>query len=195
MRNSGVSIPISIDTRSARVAVAALKAGADIVNDVSALRDDAEMKNVIASEKIPCVLMHRQGVSSKTMQDKPVYSDVVSEVYEFLKSRVEIAFDAGIDNVIVDVGIGFGKTHKHNLELLHNLKTFSALGAGQLLGASRKQVIGDLTGADVSSRLPGSIAIALYAKTQGVEIIRVHDVLETIQALKMWQAMEAGDIR
>ena len=191
IRSAGVSTPISIDTRKAAVADAALKAGADIVNDVSALSWDPALARVVAEAGVPICLMHAQG-TPQTMQKAPHYGDVLIEVYDHLARRMDHAVAQGIaaDRLISDVGIGFGKTLTHNLTLLKGLALFHSLGAPILLGASRKRFIGTLSGVDEAPlRMPGSVAVALWAAAQGAQILRVHDVAETVQALALWRAM------
>jgi dihydropteroate synthase len=188
-----VNVPISIDTYKASVAQAALNEGADIVNDISALRFDPQMARLVAKEGVPAVLMHMQGVP-RTMQDEPRYGDVVREVAEFLAERVMFAVEAGIakDKIIVDPGIGFGKTLQHNLALLRSLATFTSLRQPILIGASRKGFIGRLLGADPEGRLEGSVAAAVVAAFSGADIIRVHDVSETARALRVLDAIRFG---
>ncbi len=191
IRAGGITAPISIDTRKARVAEAALAAGADIVNDVSALTYDPDLATVTAAAGAPICLMHAQG-TPQTMQADPRYDDVLIEVYDFLARRMEFAVERGIDpaQIITDPGIGFGKTLAHNLALLQGLSLFHSLGAPILLGASRKRFIGTLSGVeDADKRMPGSIAVALMAAGQGAQILRVHDVAETVQALALWRAL------
>ena len=191
IRAAGIAAPISIDTRNAATARAALAAGADMVNDVSALTHDPAMADVVAEAGVPVCLMHAQG-DPRTMQDAPHYTDVVAEVLDYLSGRVEAALAAGIarDRIVIDPGIGFGKTLDHNLTLLRALGAFHALGLPVLLGASRKRFIGTITGVDrPADRLAGSLAIALHAAAAGVQVVRVHDVNETRQALSMWAAL------
>lgn len=183
--------PISIDTRKAPVAKAALAAGAALVNDVAAFTFDPAMADVTAQAGAPCCLMHAQG-DPATMQNDPTYDDVVLDVYDFLEARVQCAEAAGIrrDQIVVDPGIGFGKTLAHNLELLKNLSVFHGLGCAVLLGASRKRFIGTLGNApDAQDRMPGSVAIALHGIRQGVQILRVHDTLATRQAVSLHMAV------
>jgi dihydropteroate synthase len=166
-------------------------AGANMVNDVSALSHDPAMAGVVAALGVPVCLMHAQG-TPRDMQADPRYGDVVAEVYEHLARRMEWALRAGIaaERLIVDPGIGFGKTLAHNLALLRALGRFHALGAPLLLGASRKSFIGMLTGVQgADQRLGGSLAVAQHAAAQGVQVIRVHDVAQTVQALALWRAL------
>lgn len=183
---------ISIDTRKAAVMEAALAAGAALVNDVSALTFDPLSAQAVASAGCPVVLMHHQG-SPETMQSAPRYErPVLIEVYDWLEERIAAAVSAGIDRsrIIVDPGIGFGKTVQHNLELMNGLAMLQGLGCPVLLGASRKRMIGALAGeAPAQQRLAGSIALALKGAEQGVQLIRVHDVAETVQALKLWRGL------
>jgi dihydropteroate synthase len=185
---------ISIDTRNAEVMRQAAAAGAQIINDVSALQHDAESLRVVADTGLPVILMHAQG-DPRSMQRDPRYDDVLLDVYDALGARVQACLDAGIalERLVVDPGIGFGKTAAHNLELLAGLSLFHGLGAPVLLGASRKSFIRVLTGAvDPASRLPGSIAAALSGILQGVHIVRVHDVAATRQALTIFEAAMQG---
>jgi dihydropteroate synthase len=194
IRAAGITTPISIDTRKAAVAQAALDAGADMVNDVSAMRFDPDMAALVAKRDVPVCLMHAQG-DPKTMQTDPTYADVVQEVAEYLHHRIKVAEEAGIARarIIVDPGIGFGKTLQHNVSLLRHLAVYHDLGCPILLGASRKGFIGTLGGAKVArDRMPGSVAVALHGAGQGVQILRVHDVNETRQALSLHLAIN-GD--
>lgn len=190
----GGSAVISIDTRRAEVMRAGLDAGAHIINDVSALTfDDAALATAAASEA-PVILMHAQG-DPKTMQKNPVYDDVVLDIYNYLDARIAAAEGAGIarERIIVDPGIGFGKTFEHNLALLAEMSIFHGLGTPILLGVSRKSFIGKLGDEpDPQAREPGSIAAALSGVAQGVQIVRVHDVAATRQALAVWQAAITG---
>ncbi len=185
-------ITLSIDTRHASVMDKALLAGADILNDVSALTYDPESILVAAGSTAPVVLMHAQG-QPKTMQDAPSYDDVLLDVYDYLAGRVQACEQAGIsrDRLIVDPGLGFGKrVVRDNLALMNGLGLFRTLGCPLLLGASRKRFIGAVTGEEVADkRLGGSVAAALRGVAEGAQIVRVHDVAETSQALKLQQAM------
>jgi dihydropteroate synthase len=188
-----VNIPLSIDTYKSKVAQAALDAGADIVNDISALRFDAEMISVIAREQVPVVLMHMQG-TPRTMQLEPHYDDIVHEVRDFLAARLNEAMDRGVRRaaLIIDPGIGFGKTPDHNLTLLRGLPALAALGQPLLVGASRKAFIGKILGVDPEERLEGSLAVAVAAVLGGASIVRVHDVKETVRALRVTDALRYG---
>ena len=183
---------LSADTRKSAIMRQAA-AGAHILNDVSALSYDSESLRIAAETGLPVVLMHALG-DPKTMQDSPEYEDVALEVFDYLSERIEACGRAGIEakKIIADVGIGFGKTLEHNLELLNVLSLFHGLGVALLLGASRKRFIGTLAGEpDASARAPGSIAAALCGVSQGIQIVRVHDVAATRQALTIWKAINA----
>ncbi|MFZ5979114.1 MAG: dihydropteroate synthase [Candidatus Zixiibacteriota bacterium] len=186
-------VPISIDTCKSEVALAALDAGAEIVNDISALRHDPAMAKIIADKKVPVVLMHMLG-TPRDMQVKPEYKDCVKEIYEFLEERVAFAVSAGIDKskIVVDPGIGFGKRLLDNIEILTNIARFKELDLPVLIGASRKSFIGMLhpDGSLPHQRLGGSIAAAVAATLNGADILRVHDVPETVEALKVIQALK-----
>jgi dihydropteroate synthase len=189
LASSGVAV--SIDTRKADVMAAALEAGARMVNDVSALTYDLRSSGVLASAGVPVVLMHHQG-KPEVMQHDPRYDDVVVEVYLWLEERIAEAEEAGIarEKILIDVGFGFGKSLAHNLQLMNNLALFHSLGCALVVGASRKRTIGALSNeAPADQRLGGSLAFALKAVEQGVQIVRVHDVPETVQALKVWRGM------
>jgi dihydropteroate synthase len=183
---------VSIDTRKSSVMEAAIAAGATLVNDVSALTWDPRAAEVVARAGCPVVLMHHQG-TPETMQQSPSYQrSVLFEVYDWLEARIEAAVAAGIDpaRIIVDPGIGFGKTVQHNLQLLNGLALLHGLGCPLMLGASRKRMIGALSAeAPADRRLPGSIALALKGAEQGVQLLRVHDVPETVQALRVWRGL------
>lgn len=195
LRASGVTAPISVDTRKAAVARAAFAAGADLFNDVSALTYDAASLGLAASGGWPVCLMHAQG-DPATMQDRPAYDDVLIDVYDWLAARVAAAEAAGVPRarILVDPGIGFGKTVAHNLALTRGLAAFHGLGCAILYGASRKRFIGTISGAEAThDRVPGSLAVALEALRQGAQVIRVHDVSETRQACALWEALAAGN--
>jgi dihydropteroate synthase len=180
--------PLSIDTRNSEVMRRAAAAGVRLVNDVSALRHDAQSLPALAETGLPVVLMHAQG-DPATMQDRPRYADVVLDIYDFFTERIAASEAAGIprSRLILDPGIGFGKTLAHNLTLLRALSLFHGLGCVLMLGASRKSFIAHLTGAAPPDRLPGSLAAALIGAAQGVQVLRVHDVGETRQALAVWR--------
>jgi dihydropteroate synthase len=179
----------SIDTRKAGVMAAALDAGAVLVNDVSALGHDPAALALVAARGCPVVLMHAQG-EPETMQAAPHYEDALLDVYDWLAERIAACVAAGIsrDRIIADPGIGFGKTLQHNLALLRGLTLFHGLGVPLLLGASRKALIARLSAeVPAEARLPGSLALALHAAACGVQVVRVHDVPETVQALAVWR--------
>lgn len=191
---ASLGVPISIDTRKAAVAAAALAAGAGIVNDVAAMGFDAGMAGVVAGAGAPVILMHSIKTPA-TMQIDPVYDDVLLDVFDFLAERVRVAEAAGIarDRIMVDPGIGFGKTVAHNLTLVRGLSLFHDLGVPVLLGVSRKKFIGTIGGEPVADRrVAGSVAVALAGVAQGAQMLRVHDVAETRQALRLWMAVEGG---
>ncbi len=187
---SRVNVPLSIDTMKPAVARAALAAGASIVNDVAANREDDAMWRIVAEARAGYVCMHMRG-TPRTMQAEPVYSDVVREVGEFFEDRRQRLRAAGVaeDQVVFDVGIGFGKTLDHNLQLLRGLGGLRSLGRPLLLGVSRKSFIGRLVGAEVEARLPASLACACWAVGEGVQILRTHDVAETLQAVRMTESL------
>ena len=191
-RLAAAGTAVSVDTRKATVMEAALGAGAAMVNDVSALTWDPRSAEVAARAECPVVLMHHQG-SPETMQQNPRYDRPVAlEVYDWLEARVAAAEAAGIarEKIVVDPGFGFGKNVQHNLELMNSLAMLHGLGCALMVGASRKRTIGALAGeAPPERRLPGSLALALKAAEQGVQLIRVHDVEETMQALKVWRGL------
>jgi dihydropteroate synthase len=188
-----IAVPISVDTYKSAVARAALEAGADVVNDISALRFDAAMISLLASEQVPAVLMHMQG-TPRTMQAEPQYGDVTREVRDFLAAQLYEAMDAGIapELIILDPGIGFGKTIKHNLQLLRGLPALAALGQPLLIGVSRKAFIGKILDLDADQRLEGSLAGAVAAVLAGANIVRVHDVGETCKAVRVADAIRFG---
>lgn len=186
--------PISIDTRNAEVAARAAEAGAGLINDVSGLTHDEGMAEVAARTGLPVCLMHAQG-DPQTMQEAPRYDDVLLDVYDHLAERVAAAEAAGIarERIVVDPGIGFGKTLEHNLALLEGMSLFHGLGCPILLGASRKRFVGTLGDApEARDRMPGSVAVALAGLAQGVQIIRVHDMGATRQAVACWRAATDG---
>jgi dihydropteroate synthase len=179
-------LTISIDTTQAAVAEQALAAGARIVNDISALRGDARMADVVRECGAAVVLMHMQG-APLTMQQEPRYDDAVREVREFLAERIAFAEDRGVKRtqIAVDPGIGFGKTVEHNLRLLAQLEQLAGLGCPIVVGASRKSFIGKLLGREPHERLPGSLAVAAWAVGHGANVVRVHDVAETVDVVRM----------
>jgi dihydropteroate synthase len=182
---------LSIDTRRARAMQAALDAGAQVVNDITALTGDPSSLKVVADSKVPVVLMHMQG-EPRTMQINPAYDDVALDIYDVLEQRIAACEQAGIrhERIAIDPGIGFGKTVGHNLELLDKLAIYHGLGCAIVLGASRKSFIGRLSrGEPPKQRVPGSLAAAIAGLERGVQIVRVHDVAETMQAIAVWHAI------
>jgi dihydropteroate synthase len=186
----GPGVPVSIDTSKLAVAEAALDAGAEIVNDVTALRAEPELAGLCAERGSGVILMHMLG-DPRTMQENPVYDDVVDEVKAFLAERLEFATAEGIDEdrIWIDPGIGFGKTVEHNLELLRRLGELSELGRPIVVGTSRKSFIGKLTGAPVDRRLGGTIASSVLAYANGAQILRVHDAGPVREALIVAEAI------
>ncbi|MDH3365041.1 MAG: dihydropteroate synthase [Thermoplasmata archaeon] len=183
---------VSIDTMKPTVADAALRAGATIVNDVSGLRS-SEMRTIVAEHGASVIIMHMLG-EPRTMQDSPIYEDVVVDIIEHLKVRIEDAEKDGIDpkRIMVDPGIGFGKTVDHNIEILARLGEMKSLGKPVVVGVSRKSFIGSITGRSVEDRLGGSIAAAMVAASNGADIVRAHDVPETVQALRVAWRISSG---
>jgi len=188
------SIPISVDTYKAEIARRALDSGASIINDISALRFDPDMAGVVAATGASLILMHMQG-TPHSMQQHPVYADVVQEIKAFLVERAETAMAAGVERekIIVDPGIGFGKTVVHNLVILRRLAEISEMDFSVLIGASRKSFIGKISGVDEQNRLPGSLAAAVLAARAGAQIVRVHDVRDTRRALEVCAAISAPE--
>ncbi|MDH3227675.1 MAG: dihydropteroate synthase, partial [Thermoleophilia bacterium] len=185
--------PLSIDTTRAEVADEALRRGATLINDVSAGRDDPELLEVVADHGADLCLMHMRG-DPATMQHAPRYDDVVAEVRAFLAERVEAAVAAGVDpaGILIDPGIGFGKTLQHNLALLAGVGELAGLGHPVLVGVSRKSMFGAMLGREVHERLVPSVAAGLAALARGASIVRVHDVADTVDAITVWQAV-SGD--
>ena len=184
-------IPISIDTSKTEVMQQAIEAGASMINDVNALRAEGAVE-LVAKLNVPVCIMHMQG-QPRTMQHTPEYKDVVQEVKEFLQQRIDVCLKAGIkkENIIIDPGFGFGKTLEHNLDLFKHIPEFEKLGIPLLVGVSRKSMIGTiLNNAAADKRLHGSIALATLAAWMGANILRVHDVKETADALKCCQAVK-----
>lgn len=187
-----IAVPISIDTFKPEVMRAAVAAGASLINDIYALRQPGAL-DAAAELNVPVVIMHMIG-EPQTMQDDPVYDDVVAEVHRFLAERIFACEMAGVDkkNIVVDPGFGFGKTAQHNLRLLAGLRKFTELGVPVLAGLSRKRTIGDLTGRErPADRVHGSVAAHLIAASHGARIVRVHDVAATVDALKVLEAVQA----
>lgn len=186
---SACGVPLAVDTRKTQLMRDALAAGASMINDINALGATGALEAVASSQAAVC-LMHMRG-DPRTMQDAPAYGDVVREVGEFLRERVAAAEAAGIarNRIVVDPGFGFGKTLEHNLALLRGLSGFAGLGGALLAGLSRKSMLGRLTGRDVGERIHASIAAALISVKNGANIVRVHDVGATRDALAVWSAV------
>ena len=184
-------VPLSIDTYKAETMRQALHAGVDCVNDIWALRQDGAVDAVLESQDCGIVLMHMQR-DPLTMQFNPEYQDVVADVTIFLKERAELLRSKGIaqNRIAIDPGFGFGKSLEHNLSMLSHFEDFSSLGYPVLAGISRKSMIGKLTGKDTNERVAPSIAAAIMAADRGAKIVRVHDVPETVDALKLWEAID-----
>jgi dihydropteroate synthase len=190
-----VGVPISIDTSKVSVAETALDAGVEIVNDVTALRAEPELAELCAQRGCVVILMHMQG-SPRTMQESPTYDDVVDDVKAFLAERIEFATASGVseERIWVDPGIGFGKALEHNLELLRRLAELRELGRPIVIGTSRKSFLGTLTGREVGERLGGTIASNVLALRAGAEVLRVHDVPEVQQAVRVAEAILDGGL-
>ncbi len=185
-----VRVPISIDTYKAKVARLALDAGAFMVNDISGLRMDKGMLPLVAERKVPVVIMHMQG-TPQNMQENPQYESLISEISAFFRERIKLCLDAGVspNKIIIDPGIGFGKTVDHNLQIMKHLSEFRSLGYPLMVGTSRKSFIGNVLGVPVDERLEGTAATVAFAIIQGVEILRVHDVKQMVQVARMTDAM------
>ena len=194
VKRRGVEVIVSIDTTRAAVAAAALHAGAHLVNDISAGRDDAGMLPLVAAHGVPVVLMHMKGTPA-TMQDNPTYDDVTRETIDFLRERVIAAERAGVagHRILVDPGIGFGKTMTHNLELIRRQGELAILGRPVVIGTSRKGFIGRITNEpEPSRRLFGTAACVAWAVANGSAIVRVHDVVQMTQVVRMTEAIRLG---
>ncbi len=189
LQAAGARVQISIDTSKSAVAAAAIAAGATFVNDVTALRSDPTMVDVVADAKVDCCLMHMLG-EPRTMQRDPRYGDVVSEVKAFLERRLEFAVSHGVaeERILLDPGIGFGKTTEHNLELLRRLDEIVALGRPVAIGTSRKSFLGKITAKPVEDRIAATIATNVYAYMRGARVFRVHDVAPVHDALAIMAA-------
>jgi dihydropteroate synthase len=189
------NVPISVDTYKSKVAHEVLKSGASIINDITGLQQSEEMAQTISQFQAGVILMHMQG-SPETMQDRPQYDDVVTEVFEYLQHSIAIAVAAKInpEKIAIDPGIGFGKTDAHNLLILKNLNRLQELSKSVLLGVSRKSLIGNILNVPIEGRLEGSIAAAVYGVTQGVSIIRTHDVRATCRAVKVAEAIMKEEV-
>jgi dihydropteroate synthase len=192
-RDFDEDVVISIDTRKPDVAEAAILSGADIWNDVSALGFDARSPETAAELGCPLILMHAQG-RPETMQDNPEYADAVPDILGWLENRIAEICEVGVERsaITIDPGIGFGKRQEDNLAILRHLDQFNSLGFPILMGASRKSFIGRIDGSEADDRLGGSIAAALWSAQAGADILRVHDVSETVQAVRVWEAVANG---
>ena len=188
-----VRVPISVDTSKSEVAARAIDAGASIVNDVTALRGDARMSRIVARSRAALILMHMRG-GPHTMQKRPRYQHLIDEIRTFLVRAAAQAQEAGVEcsRILIDPGLGFGKTVAHNLELLRALPQFVSLGWPVAVGPSRKSFIGKVLDADVQERLAGTLACTAYAQQSGVQIVRVHDVRPAVQLIRMLDAIRHG---
>ncbi len=188
-----LAVPVSIDTSKAAVAQRAIDAGASLVNDVTALRGDPQMAQIVAKARVSVILMHRRG-TPQTMQQAPRYQDVVGEVRKFLAQASRRAQGAGIrsDRILLDPGLGFGKTVRHNLLLLRHLDALVALGQPVVVGPSRKSFIGRVLNAEILDRLEGTLACVAYAMRQGAAMVRVHDVKPAVDLIRMWNAIQSA---
>jgi dihydropteroate synthase len=188
-----VKVPISIDTCKSEVAKAALEKGASMVNDISALRFDPKIADVVVEHDVPLVLMHMKD-KPNNMQVNPTYTSVLSEIREFLRERVEFAASKGVprESIIIDPGIGFGKTVEHNYEIIKKLEDLKSLDLPILIGTSRKSFIGKTLGLDVDERLEGTLATITMSIINGADVVRVHDVKEALRAARMTDAIYRG---
>jgi len=196
LRGEGIKVPVSLDTRKARVAAEGIWAGANMINDVSAMTYDRDMARTVFNTNLSICLMHAQG-DPRTMQRAPRYDDVLLDVYDYLEEKADAAEAEGVERgrIVLDPGIGFGMNTQHCLHVLARLSLFHALGCPILLGVSRKSFIGALSGAtEPAARLPGSLAVALAAIGQGVQIVRVHDIAKTRQAMTLFMACTKGEV-
>ena len=190
-----LAIPISIDTCKGEVAQGALKAGASMINDISALRFDPDMASIVAEAGVPVILMHMKGMP-ENMQKNPTYGDLIPEIFDFLEDAIERSVSAGIkrDLIIVDPGIGFGKTFDHNLKIIKELSRFEALERPVLLGTSNKAFIGHILGKEVYERDTGTMATIAYGVINGAHIVRVHNVRKAVETVRMIEAIRRGRV-
>jgi dihydropteroate synthase len=190
-----LDIPICIDTYKSEIAKMALKAGASMVNDISAFRFDPDLISVVRESEVPVILMHMKGTPDN-MQDNPTYDDLMGEILDFLKSAVNRALEGGIrkDMIIIDPGIGFGKTFDHNLEIINSLRRFQSLGSPLLLGTSRKAFIGHILDKEPHERDTGTMATIAAGVMNGAHIVRVHDVKKGVETVKVIDAIKRGNI-
>jgi dihydropteroate synthase len=189
--SGSLKVPISIDTYKSEVAEKAIQCGAEIVNDISGLNFDPDLKNLIARYDVAVIIMHMKG-NPRNMQQNPQYRDLLGEIRSYFEKGISAAAQAGVssEKIIVDPGIGFGKTLPHNLEILRGLETFKVLGKPIMVGTSRKSFLGKILNLPVDDRLEGSIAAAAYAVMRGANIVRVHDVAATVRALRTIEAID-----
>ena len=187
-------IPISIDTYKSAVAGASIEAGANLINDISGLRFDIAMASTAAHLGVPVIAMHIKG-EPRSMQTNPTYDDLIAKIKAYLSESISIAENAGIkrENIIIDPGIGFGKTFAHNFSILRHLCEFAELGQPIMVGASRKRFLGSLSGTDPDDRLEESLAAAIIAAANGAHFVRVHDVSQTVRALRVWDAVKGSE--
>jgi len=191
-----IKIPISIDTWKGSVAREALKAGASMVNDITALRRDPAIASVAAESGVPVILMHMKG-TPEDMQKNPVYDDVIGEIKQFLADAAKKAVEAGIpeDLILIDPGIGFGKTFDHNLQIMKELPSFLSLGLPLLIGTSNKSFIGEVLGKKVDERVIGTMATVAVAAMNGAHVVRVHNVKEALETVRMVDAIKRGRVK
>ena len=191
-----IKIPISIDTWKGSVAREALKAGASMVNDITALRRDPAIASVAAESGVPVILMHMKG-TPEDMQKNPVYDDVIGEIKQFLADAAKKAVEAGIpeDMILIDPGIGFGKTFDHNLQIMKELPSFLSLGLPLLIGTSNKSFIGEVLGKKVDERVIGTMATVAVAAMHGAHVVRVHNVKEALETVRMVDAIKRGRVK
>ena len=185
-----ISVPLSIDTYKPKVAEACLKEGAHLINDITGLKNP-ELRNIIAKHDVPVILMHMKG-TPKTMQQNPEYHDLLREIRDFFDQQITVARQEHIQQIIIDPGIGFGKTLEHNLQILKHLTVFEELGCPILVGPSRKSFIGKITGLPVTERLEGTIAAVAVSVMNGAHIVRVHDVKECKRAVQIADAIRGA---
>ena len=186
-----LKVPISIDTYKSEVAERCIQCGAEMVNDISGLYFDPRMKEIVARHRVPVIVMHMKG-TPRDMQKDPQYRDLIGEILSFFRESISRADAAGVpaDKIIIDPGIGFGKSFAHNLDILKGLESFKVLGKPIMVGVSRKSFLGKILDLPVDERLEGSIAAALYAVLRGANIVRVHDVAATVRALRTVEAIQ-----
>jgi len=191
-----IRVPISIDTCKGTVAREALKAGASMINDISALRLDPDLGSVAAESGVPVILMHMKG-TPENMQKNPVYDDLIGEIKSFLEDAAKKAMEAGIreDLILIDPGIGFGKTFDHNLQIIKQLPSFLSLGRPLLIGTSNKSFIGQVLGKKVDERVTGTMATVAVAAMHGAHVVRVHNVRKAVETIRMVDAIKRGSVK